>query len=114
MMMPDTAGVPERTPPRLIRRAIVLRCTLMRGAGSPIAASTIDLGPTGMRVTTERPLAVDETLGFDLPCGDVRIRGDARVVCQERPHVYAVRFARLPQPMERCLRDVVDDIPQAS
>ena len=113
MMMLGASGVPEREP-RLTRRAIALRCTLTRGAGSPISACTIDLGPTGMRVTTERPLAVDETVAFDLPCGDVRIRGDARVVCQERPDVYAVRFGRLPQPMERCLRDVVDDAPQAS
>jgi len=113
MTGPETAGAPDWTAPRRSRRAIVLRCTLTRGAGSPISASTIDLGPTGMRVTTERPLAVDETVAFDLPCGDVRIHGDARVVCQERPDVYAVRFGRLPQPMERCLRDVVDDIPQA-
>ncbi len=114
MTMPDTSGVPGRIPPSLTRRTIALRCTLTRVAGSPISACTIDLGPTGMRVTTERPLAVDETVAFDLPCGDVSINGHARVVCQERPDVYAVRFGRLPQPMERCLRDVVDDAPQTS
>jgi hypothetical protein len=40
-------------------------------------------------------------------CGDVCIRGHARVVRQERPDVYAARFASLPQPMARCLQDVV-------
>ncbi|HVL31759.1 MAG TPA: PilZ domain-containing protein [Solirubrobacteraceae bacterium] len=91
-----------------------LRCTLTRSAGRPIAARTLDVGTTGMRVVTERPLAVDETIAFDLPCGDVRISGELRVVCQERPDVYTVRFSRLPQPMARCLHDVVSRQPSAS
>ena len=60
-----------------------------------------------MRVTTERPLALDETIAFDLAYGDVRISGRARVVCQERPDVYALRFGRLPQPTARSLQEVV-------
>lgn len=109
MTMSETAGLPgPGSPPGPGRRAISLRCTLTRGAGSPISARTIDLGPSGMRVATERPLAVDETVTFDLPCGDVRIRGAARVICQERPDVYAVRFGRLEQAMQRCLSDVLD------
>jgi hypothetical protein len=87
--------------------SLSLRCTLARGAGSPIRACAIELGPTRMRVETERPLAVDETVAFDLPCGDVCISGHARVVCQERPDVYAMRFETLAQPMARCLQDVV-------
>jgi hypothetical protein len=79
--------------PAPARRAVSLRCSLTRGAGSPIRACAIELGPTGMRVATERPLAVDETVAFDLVDDDVRISGRARVVCQERPDVYAVRFA---------------------
>jgi hypothetical protein len=91
----------------IARDTLSLRCTLRRDAGSPILARAIAVGPTGMRVATERPLALDETVAFDLPCGDLRIRGHARVVCQERPDVYAVRFGPLPPPMERCLQDVV-------
>ena len=89
---------------------VSLRCTLTRDAGSSIPARAIAIGPTGMRVATERPLALDETVSFDLPCGDLRIRGQARVVCPERPAIYAVRFGPLPPPMERFLRDVVAEL----
>ena len=85
-------------------------CTLQRGAGSPIAAATIELRRTGMRLTSTRPLAVDETVAFDLPVRDAHICGLARVVCQERPDVYALRFDRLSQPMARCLQEVVTEL----
>ena len=106
-------GVPRPPPAPVARRAISLRCTLTRRAGSPIGARTLDLGTTGMRVATERPLAVDELIAFDLTCGDVIIRGHARVVRQERPDVYGVRFGSLGQPMARCLQDVVGEPPAA-
>jgi hypothetical protein len=80
--------------------AVTLSCTLNRSAGSPIACETTDLGPTGMRLTTERPLAVDETLSFDVPLGgEAHICGQARVVSEERPGVYALRFSRLSEAM---------------
>jgi hypothetical protein len=109
MTLQQADGVPRasRPPPR----GVSLGCILTRGAGSPIRARTVDLGPTGMRVVTERPLAVDETVAFDLLCGDVCVRGHARVVCQERPDVYAVRFRPLAPPMARCLQDVVGGLP---
>jgi hypothetical protein len=87
--------------------SLSLRCTLTRGTGSPIHARTIELGPTGMRVATDRPLAVDEAVVFELPYDGVCISGHARVVCQDRPDVYAVRFEALPPPMARRLQDVV-------
>ncbi len=87
--------------------ALVLACTLTRDAGSPIACETIDVGTTGMRLSTHRPLAVDETVSFELPLGEARVRGHARVVGQERPDVYVLRFARLTPPMTQCLRDLV-------
>jgi hypothetical protein len=46
-----------------------------------------------MRLATERPLVVDEIVAFEMVHDDVCISGRARVVCQERPDVYAVRFA---------------------
>jgi hypothetical protein len=87
-------------------RAIALTCMLSRGAGSPIACETIDLGPTGMRLTTGRPLALDETVSFAVTSGDACIRGEARVVCQERPDVYALRFARLSQPVAAAVAEL--------
>jgi hypothetical protein len=90
---------------------VALPCTLQRGAGSPIAASAIELRSTGMRLTSARPLAVDETVAFDLPVRDSEhICGLARVVRQERPDVYALRFDRLSQPMARCLQEVVTEL----
>jgi hypothetical protein len=99
-------GVPNPMPPHVARRAVSLDCTLARGAGSPIRARTIDLGSTGMRIATERPLALDETVSFDLLCGDVRIRGHARVVCQERPDIYGVRFEALQPATARSLQEL--------
>jgi hypothetical protein len=108
MMMPAASGVPsEPAPQRAEHRPVELPCTLSRGSGGPITAETIDLGLTGMRLTTTRPLAVDETVAFDLPVREAHIRGQARVVCQERPDVYALRFNRLTQPMAHCLHGVV-------
>jgi hypothetical protein len=107
MTAQPVSSAPSPMPPRVARRAVSLGCILTRGAGSPIRARTIDLGPTGMRVATERPLAVDETVAFDLLCGNVRIRGDARVVRQERPDVYGVRFEALAPSMAGCLQELL-------
>lgn len=88
---------------RAPRVEIELSCTLRRQIGSPIPAQTINVGPRGMRVRSPRPLRDDETVGFDLPNFDMRIAGSARVIRQERPHVYALRFEGLPEPMTRRL-----------
>ncbi len=63
----------------------------------------MNVGPRGMRVRSPRPLTEDETVGFDIPNLDIRVNGRARVVCQELPHVYALRFENLPEPMLRRL-----------
>ena len=88
---------------RAPRAQITLSCTLRRQIGSPIPAQTLDVGPRGMRVRSPRPLMTDETIGFDLPDLDMRVTGQARVICEERPHVYALRFEHLPEPMVRRL-----------
>jgi hypothetical protein len=106
-------GAPTR-PLAPARRPVALACTLSRPAGSPIAARTIDLGPTGMRLMTERPLAVDETLAFDLPGGELLISGHARVICQERPDVYVLRFSSLVEPAAEHLQQVVCGLEAAS
>jgi hypothetical protein len=93
------AAVEIRAP----RAQVSLTCTLRRTIGSPIPAQTLDVGPRGMRVRSPRPLRADETIGFDLPGLDMRLNGRALVISEERPHVYALRFEGLPEPMIRRL-----------
>jgi len=88
---------------RAPRAQMALPCTLRRTVGSPIPAQTLDIGPRGMRIRSPRPLRADETVGFDLPDLDMRLNGRARVICEERPNVYAMRFEGLPEPMTRRL-----------
>ncbi|MDP2713107.1 MAG: hypothetical protein Q8O56_17995 [Solirubrobacteraceae bacterium] len=95
-----TVAAPEIRAPRA---QVALPCTLSRQVGSPIAAQTIAVGPRGMQVRSPRPLVTDETIGFDLPDLEMRISGRARVLGEERPQVYALRFENLPGPMTRRL-----------
>ena len=88
---------------RAPRAEIALACTLRRHIGSPIPAQTLNVGPRGMQIRSPRPLTADETVGFDLPNLDMRLCGRARVLREERPHVYALRFENLPEPMLRRL-----------
>ena len=88
---------------RAPRAQIALSCTLRRQIGSPIPAQTLDAGPRGMRVRSPRPLMTDETIGFELADLDMRVAGQARVLGEERPHVYVLRFEHLPEPMVRRL-----------
>jgi PilZ domain len=67
-------------------------CTLVRSAGTPVAAETVDLGPTGMCVRSQRPLMVDEVLRFELEIGP---GGLARVMRQDAGTRYAMRFEQL-------------------
>jgi len=83
--------------------SVALSCILRRRNGAPIPAETLELGPRGMRLRSPRPLALDETVGFELPNLDMRVAGIARVLRQERMQVYALRFEGLPEPMTRRL-----------
>jgi len=85
------------------RAEVHLPCTLRRRTGSPIPAQTLQLGPRGMRVRSQRPLCPDETVDFDLPDLGIRVNGRARVMRAERPNVYALSFEGLPEPMVRRL-----------
>jgi hypothetical protein len=67
-------------------------CTLRRRAGTPVAAETVDLGPAGMCVRSQRPLRVDEVLEFELEIGP---GGLARVMRQDTGTKYAMRFEEL-------------------
>lgn len=76
------------------RTEIALECTLHRKTGKVIEAMTLDLGPGGMRVKANRPMAVDELLQFELPDRG-RINGRARVVGERGYRIYALRFEKL-------------------
>jgi hypothetical protein len=77
------------------RVPVEMECTLQRRSGSPIPGRTVDLGPGGMCVATQRPLSPDEVLTFAL---SPRISGRARVLRQEGYSRYAVRFEGLGEP----------------
>ena len=82
-------------------------CVLRRDKGSPITARTVDVGPGGMSVTCERPLATDEVLHFDLPLSDGGVDGDARVLREQAYHVYALRFEAIPAEARDALARLV-------
>jgi hypothetical protein len=79
-----------------LRVALECACTLSRRLGAPVHGRTVDLGPGGMRVATQRPLSTDEVVDFELPApAGPGVRGRARVLRQEVYGVYALRFERL-------------------
>jgi hypothetical protein len=92
----DADGPRRRHAPRA---PIELECTLTRRKGSAVACRTLDLGPGGMRVTTDRPLGVDEVLHFDIPVQGAHVDGDARVLREQAPNVYALRFEGMRDEM---------------
>jgi PilZ domain len=87
---------------------MALPCVLRRRTGSAISVQTVNVGPGGMCVTTQRPLAIDEVLDFDLPlAGSEHVDGRVRVLRQERYSVYALRFEELPAPARERLQALV-------
>jgi len=87
------------------RVAVDLDVALRRERGNPVTAHTVDLGRTGMRVQSERPLAVDEVLRFDLelPAPAGHLEGEARVVREQGPGLYALRLVHLDPAGTRTL-----------
>jgi hypothetical protein len=69
-----------------------LSVTLIRARGNPVECHTKNLSQGGMCVATPRPLAIDEVLGFRLETG---IEGVVRVLREQLPNVYALRFEEL-------------------
>ena len=88
-------GNQRRTTPRI---QITLDLMLLREKGRGINARTLDLGPGGMKVASDRPLATDEVVRFDLssPTGE-HIEGQARVLRMQGPNQYALRFEQLDE-----------------
>ena len=86
------------------RVPVEMECTLHRRSGSPIPGRTVDLGPGGMCVATQRPLTPDEVLSFEL---SPQISGRARVLRQQGYSRYAVRFEALEAPARAELDGIV-------
>jgi PilZ domain len=76
------------------RTELAVACHLSRKTGKVIEAKSLDLGPGGMRIHTNRPLAPDELLDFELP-EHARINGRARVLREQGYRIYALRFEKL-------------------
>jgi hypothetical protein len=79
--------------------------TLQRRRGNPVGGRTEDVGPGGARIVADRPLTVDEELGFDLLLGDVHVDGRARVLRQQAANRYALRFEHLDAASAQLLTD---------
>jgi len=69
-----------------------------------VSGHTQDVGPGGARVVVERPLGIDEEVTFELTLGEVRLDGRARVVRQQSPTCYALRFEALDPSATDALR----------
>jgi hypothetical protein len=69
-----------------------LSVTLVRARGNPVESRTKNISQGGMCVATPRPLAIDELLEFRLETG---IEGVVRVLREQLPNVYALRFEEL-------------------
>src|SRR3954451_14169827 len=98
--MPQMAD--RRGPPRV---EMSVECTLRRRAGSPISCETVDVGTGGMSGASERPLATDEVVSFDLAA--IALSGRARVLRQYGHQVYALRFEQLPEAAREGLEQLV-------
>jgi hypothetical protein len=79
---------------RTWRSRVEVTCVLSRKTGKVIEANTLDLGPGGMRLHTNRPLGIDEVLEFKLP-EHAKVSGRARVLREQAYRIYALRFEQL-------------------
>jgi PilZ domain len=82
----------RRAQPRV---PVVLDAHLERRVGSSVPAQTRDLCTHGARIVTERPLAIDEELTFDLHLDRTHIRLASRVLREHHHSTYALRFEHL-------------------
>ena len=93
---------------------MALDLRLAHKTGRAVTARTLDLSAGGARVTSERPLRVDEEMPFeaDLPTDGRHIEGIARVLRQDRHNVYALRFERVAEDALDVLRAFVEGQPR--
>jgi c-di-GMP-binding flagellar brake protein YcgR len=93
-MATATTTPQRRTSPR-VEIALPVTFERARGHGQPVTARTVDLSTGGARVSSDRPLRVDEVLHFDICCDDAtHVCGECRVLREHVGQTYAVRFER--------------------
>jgi hypothetical protein len=92
------------------RAQLALALILKRHKGGPVAGRTLDVSSGGMRVTTDRPLSIDEILTFDLVLdGAGHVDGHCRVLRQQSGlNCYALRFEELDAATVELLSGVLD------
>ncbi len=88
---------------REARTEMAVECTLKRAKGAPIRCETVDVGPGGMAVCSDRPLAADERVVFDREA----VHGQARGLREQSYHVYALRFEALREEARAGLERLV-------
>jgi len=90
-----------------VELALVVR--LSRGRhGHDVEGRTEDVGPSGIRVATRRPLRPGEPLSFVLTLDDgTTVTGQAHVVREHACDVYALRFDRVAGDGQGCLEALV-------
>lgn len=89
------------------RANLALDLMLLRARGNRVQGRTVDLGAGGMRVTTDRPLTIDEVLEFDIDLADRHMGGRARVLRMQGHDQYALRFEDLDEHDRALLTAVV-------
>jgi hypothetical protein len=88
----------RRSHPRI---PVVLDAHLERRVGNSVTAQTRDLCLHGARIVTQRPLAIDEELTFDLEVDSTHLRLASRVLREHHHSTYALRFEHLePQDQQ--------------
>jgi c-di-GMP-binding flagellar brake protein YcgR len=92
------------------RAQLALALILKRRRGGPISGRTLDVSSGGMRVTTDRPLSIDELLAFDLVVdgADRHLEGQVRVLRQQGLRQYGLRFEDVDAAAVELLTGVVD------
>jgi hypothetical protein len=93
----------------------VLDVHLERRVGREVAAYTRDLSTHGARVVSDRPLRIDERLTFDveMPSTRAHLRVAARVLRQQLPMMYALRFEQLDAASLAALDDLLHSVATA-
>lgn len=96
------------------RSPVVLDAQLERKVGKAVGAQTRDLCTHGARIVTDRPLAIDEELTFDLEVeGRTHLRLASRVLREQHHSTYALRFEHLAPEEQRAIDALLSSLATA-
>jgi hypothetical protein len=100
----------RRSHPRI---PVILDAHLERKVGNTVPAQTRDLCTHGARIVTQRPLAIDEELTFDLETDSTHLRLTSRVLREHHHSTYALRFEHLAPEEQRAIDDLLSSLTSA-